>query len=218
MAVSINWVTKEITIPKNYLVPLGGSLYELDVNQFRLDLKAIEASEEGIPFVDTHRHNTEVNLAGITLARSVEIINGYTVTFESMGSPYRVKCVGANHNISDVQNLNEVSLIIGNTAGLIRVSAGSGLSQEEHDALMAIKPTLEDMQDVIDQIFEINQLLVAFVKNKRYLEKVGSTWYLVIRNSDDTTDLVRKTLKDKSGNDITDLAAGVIAKELESSV
>ena len=186
-------------------------MYELDVNQFRLDLKAIEASEEGIPFVDTHRHNTEVSLAGITLARTVEIINGYTVTFESTGSPYRVKCVGANHNISDVQNLNEVSLIIGNTAGLMRVSVGSGLSQEEHDALMAIKPTLEDMQDAMDQISEINQFLVAFVKNKRYLEKVGPTWYLVIRNNNDTGDLIRKVLKDKNGNDIDDIKAGIIA-------
>jgi len=70
----------------------------------------------------------------------------------------------------------------------------------------------------MDQISEINQLLVAFVKNKRYLEKVGSTWYLVIRNNNDTGDLIRKVLKDKNGNDIDDIKAGIIAQELQSSV
>jgi len=225
MPVTIDWATKVINVPQNYLTYIGGSLYELDVNQFRLDLKAIEASEDGMPFEDTHRHNTEVTLAGITLARTVEIINGYTVTFESVGSPYRVRCVGANHNISDVQNLNEVSLIIGNTAGLIVKSIGSGLSQEEHDALIYVRAAIEDigesvsdMSDVVDQIAEINQLLVMFVKNKRYLEKVGNTWYLVIRNDDDTADILRKAIKDKNGNDIDDIKAGIIAQELKSSV
>ena len=118
MPVTVNWGTKEIFVPQNYLTSLGGSLYQLDVDQFRLDLKALESSAAGMPFLDTHNHNTEIFLSGVTYARFVEIINGYTVTFEEVITPYRIKAVGANHNISDVQSLNNVSLIIGNSAGL----------------------------------------------------------------------------------------------------
>lgn len=124
MTISINWATKVITVPQADLTFLSGSLYELDVDVFRLALKDIEDSDEGMNFPDTHRHNTTVSLSGVTYARSVEIINGYTVTFQDTGSPYRARCVGANHNISDVQNLNNVSLIVGNAAGLVVTSGG----------------------------------------------------------------------------------------------
>jgi len=132
---TINWVTKVITIPQSFLTFISGSLYELDVNELRLVLKDIE-DDEGIPFPDTHRHNTQVLLSGVTYARTFEIINGYTVTFEN--GNYSVRCVGANHNLADVKNVNYVSLIVGNSAGLITVSSGSGLSTEEHDQLMAL--------------------------------------------------------------------------------
>ena len=82
-------------------------------------------------FPDTHRHNTAVTLSGVTYARTFEIINGYTVTFQDVGTPYTVRCVGANHNLADVKNVNQVSLIIGNAAGLIQVTSGSGLSSEQ---------------------------------------------------------------------------------------
>jgi len=215
MSISVNWPAKEILVTQDYLRHIQGSLYELDVNQFRLDLKTLEAGEDGIVWEDTHRHYPEVTLAGVTFARVVEIINGYTVTFEEKSNPYRVRCVGANHNISDVMNLNTVSLIVGNSAGLIVHSVGSGLSTEEHNELMSIRSTLQPM---ISEDLGNSELLIQFVKNRKFLQKVGSTWYLVIRNSDDTADLVRKALKDKSGNDITDLAAGVMAEELASSV
>jgi len=123
-------------VPQSYLTNLGGGIYELDLDQFRLDLKALEDDEEGMPFLDTHQHNTEVTLGGITLARVIEFINGYTVTFED--GQYAVNAVGANSNIADVMNVNQVSLRTFNSAGLIQVTSGSGLSQEEHDQLMAL--------------------------------------------------------------------------------
>jgi hypothetical protein len=106
-------------------------LYELDVNEFRLALKDIEDSEEGMSFPDTHRHNTEAILSGTTYARQLEIINEYTVTFEN--GNYSVKCVGANHNIGDVKNYNSVSLIIGNSAGM--VVGGGGITQEDKEEI-----------------------------------------------------------------------------------
>lgn len=132
---SINWSTKVISIPRSELVSLGNNLYELDINDFRLALKDIEDGEEGSVFPDTHRHNTEVTLSGVTYARTFEIINGYTVSFEDVGSPYIVTCIGGNHNLADVKVLNQVSLIVGNSAGLIVKSVGSGLSSEEQSML-----------------------------------------------------------------------------------
>lgn len=124
MAISIDWATKIITVPQSDLTLLSPNLYELDVDWFRLQLKNLEDSEEGMGFPDTHRHNTEVSLSGVTYARIVEIINGYTISFED--GPYTVKCVGANHNIADVKNVNQVSLIVGNSAGLIVTSSSGG--------------------------------------------------------------------------------------------
>lgn len=117
MAISINWLTKVIYVPKSFMTMISPTLYELDVNLFRIALKDIEDSPDGMAQLDTHRHNSPVTLAGVTYVRTLEIINGYTVTFED--GQYAVRCVNANHNLADVKNLNQVSLIIGNAAGLI---------------------------------------------------------------------------------------------------
>lgn len=62
-------------------------------------------------------------------------------------------------------------------------------------------------------------LLIAFIKNKRYLQKTGSTWYLVIRNADDTADILRKALKGTDGTtEITDIAAAAMGMEIKSTV
>lgn len=124
MAISIDWATRIIFVPQADLTPLGGNVFELNVNDFRLELKAQEESEVGMIFPTTHNHNTTLNVGGTTLARTVEIINGYTVTFED--GQYAVQLVGANHNIADVTNVNQVSLRTANSAGLIEVDTGGG--------------------------------------------------------------------------------------------
>lgn len=131
MAISVDWATKVISIPQSYLTPLGGSVYELDLDQLRLDLKDLEDGEEGMPFEDTHAHSTAVTLGGVTLARVIEFINGYTVTFED--GQYAVEAKGANSNIADVMNVNQVSLRTFNSAGLIQVVQGTGVSQQDLD-------------------------------------------------------------------------------------
>jgi hypothetical protein len=120
MAISVNWGTKVITIPKADLTLVDAGppeIYELDVNDLHLWLKDAEDSEEGMPHLDTHSHNTEVTLGGITYARFVEMINGYTITFED--GQYRVKLTGGNNNVLDVANVNQVSIAQQNSAGLI---------------------------------------------------------------------------------------------------
>ncbi len=116
---TINWNSDVITIVRTdtFMTETSTDRYEMDVDDFRLELKALLASEEGIPFTDTHIHNTEVTLAGVTYARFIEIIDPYTVTFED--GQYAVTTIGANHNIVDRKNFNQVSVITNNSAGLI---------------------------------------------------------------------------------------------------
>lgn len=117
--ISIDWPNRVIHIPKSYLTFVGGSVYQLDTESFRIDLKLAEQSEQGQVHPPTHNHNTSVLLGGIEYARIIEIINGYTITFED-GS-YVVNLVGSNNNVLDVSNLNSVQVRSNNSAGLINI-------------------------------------------------------------------------------------------------
>lgn len=209
MAITIDWATKIISVPQADLDLIGGTLYELDTDEFRLALKSIEDSEEGMPFPDTHRHNTEVTVAGVTYARTIEIINGYSVEFEN--GQYTVKLVGSNNNIFDVENgilqQNYVQIIPTNAAGLITVVQGSGVTEQ-------------DKTDIATAVWADTSadLILKTLKNKKELKKNGSVWELIIYDDDDSTPILNKELKDRYGNNISDFVAGTLAMELKSSV
>jgi hypothetical protein len=101
---------------------VSGTLYEMDTDAFRLELKNIEDSEEGIVFQDSHLHNTEVTVAGTTFARTIEILAPYSVQFLP-NSAWSVRLAGSNNNIFDVENgilvQNQVQVIAQNSGGLI---------------------------------------------------------------------------------------------------
>lgn len=137
MPITINWITKIISVPQSFLDPQGGGLYELDLNDFRLALRGLEDDEEGIPFLITHRHNTEVTLGGLNYARVIEIINGYTVTFED--GQYAVSLIGANSNVADVSNVNQVSIRPNNSAGLISSKGIEALEYRDGVLINTIK-------------------------------------------------------------------------------
>lgn len=125
MAISVDWGTRVIFVPKADTTLVQSAPQEirvLDLNIFRLALKALE-DDEGITYPDTHQHNQPVTVGGVTLARVVEIINQYTVTFED--GQYAVNLVGANSNVSDQLNVNQVSVRSANSAGLVNVSGGA---------------------------------------------------------------------------------------------
>ena len=137
MAITVNWATKVINVPKADMTLIQASpteIRELDIDVFRLRLKELEAEIDvtnlgGMAELDTHSHNPPVTVGGVTLARVVEIINGYTVTFED--GQYAVNLVGANSNIADVTNVNQVSVRSGNSAGLVEVDTGSGVTEQD---------------------------------------------------------------------------------------
>jgi hypothetical protein len=138
MALSVDWNTKVIFVPQSFLTFVGGTLYELDTDAFRLALKDIE-DDEGMPFLDTHRHNSAVTVAGTTFAQTIEVINGYSVEFED--GTYSVRLVGSNNNIFDVENgilvQNQVQIISQNAAGLIITNLGEAI------------PTAADIADAV---------------------------------------------------------------------
>lgn len=119
MAINITWSTSVINVAKADMVliqTVPSEIYQLDMNDFRLDLKDLEDSEDGIMFPDTHSHNPPVTISGAVLARVVEILSPYTITFED--DQYRVNVVGANTNIGERINVNQVSVSTSNSAGL----------------------------------------------------------------------------------------------------
>ena len=124
MAITITWGTKTINIPKADTVLLQSTpteIRQLDLNQFRLTLGELQDTEEGISHPPTHRHTAPLDVGQVTLARTIEIFNGYTVTFED--GNYTVDLVGANSNIADNVNANQVTIRPENSAGLISNAA-----------------------------------------------------------------------------------------------
>ena len=118
--ISIFWDTRVIFIPKSATTLLQSSpseIRELDLDVFRLILKDLEDDEEGMIYPVTHNHVAPITVGGVTLARVVELINNYTVTFED--GPYAVNLAGANSNIGDRVNVNQVSVRSSNSAGLV---------------------------------------------------------------------------------------------------
>jgi len=133
MAISINPLTFVINVPKAdlTLVQASPEIRELDLDVFRLNLKAYEAAEYGIYLYKTHNHNTEVTLGNLTFARVIEILPPYTVTFED--GQYAVNLVNANSNVSDRTNVNQVSVRSANSAGL--VAATSTVTTDDVNAI-----------------------------------------------------------------------------------
>lgn len=127
MAISLNYATKVITVPKadTTLVSAGPpEIREYDVfEKLWKELKNLEDDESGAIIVDAQSHVTTATLGGVTFAHQVKIINGYTVTFEA-GS-YQVNLIGANHNVLDVANMNSVALRSANSAGLVSTSVST---------------------------------------------------------------------------------------------
>ena len=80
MAINITWGTKTINVSQTDMVlvqSVPSIIYQLDLDVFRLALKDLEDSSDGMAFPRTHKHNTTVSVGGATLARVIEIVNGY---------------------------------------------------------------------------------------------------------------------------------------------
>lgn len=119
--ITVYWGSRVIFIPKSELTLIQATpseIRELNIDTFRLILKDLEDGEDGMVYPTTHNHVAPISVGGVTLARVVELINNYTVTFED--GPYAVNIVGGNSNIGDRVNVNQVSVRSANSAGLVQ--------------------------------------------------------------------------------------------------
>ncbi len=140
MTITIDYgLTDVINIPRNDMTLIQSSpteIRQLDLNDFRLQLRDIEDSQDGVIFARTHNHNTTLTVGGVTLARSIEILEPYTITFED--GQYAVNLVGANSNVGDRVNVNQVSVRSANSAGLVDLEVLMASAYRGH---VVINPT-----------------------------------------------------------------------------
>jgi len=120
MAYSVNWVTRNIWIPRSDLIHLSGSQYRLNTADFHKEIRRLEwALGEGLWAAQIIEYKAAHTLAGTPFAPEIEIINGFTLTFEEFAAVYSVEIDGANTNVDDVTVINNVSIRSKNTGGLV---------------------------------------------------------------------------------------------------
>lgn len=124
MAISVNWPTGIISVPKADTVLFGTDpvtgreIRTFDTEQFHKDLRAIEETDAGRPgFPITHSYDSETIIDGVSYAAKMIISSYYTVEFED--GQYRVILQNTNNNVATVAVVNQVSIQPSNSAGLI---------------------------------------------------------------------------------------------------
>ncbi len=117
---SIDRTTSVITIDRLSMPEVPNTASEVrtfDVVEFHYLLRDNEDDWEGIHFSTTHNWKDPITIGGVTLAAVFELLDPYTVTFED--GQYTVYVQGANSNLGDKINKNQVSVYIQNSAGLV---------------------------------------------------------------------------------------------------
>lgn len=147
MAVTLDPATKIFSVPQSDLTFVSGTLYTFDTDVQRKAMYDLLASEPYAWMEDAFVHNTEVTVAGVTYARTLEMINGFSITLENTGSAYSVDFVSSNNNFFDIENgiLNPTPLVTvqsNNSAGLQTVVSGSALLPAEATQLEEIHKLL----------------------------------------------------------------------------
>ena len=135
MAITLDPATKVYSIPQADLTLVTGTLYSADTDAIRIEMMALLASEPYIWMEDSYSHNTEVVISGVTYARTLSTLNGFSYTF-TPDSQWSVRLEGSNNDFWDIEagnlNQNQVQVIPTNSAGLI-VNQGQSLGQSDLD-------------------------------------------------------------------------------------
>ena len=139
MSYSVDWVAKVITIPTSDLILISGTRYQLQMLDFLIEIRRLEAEfDEGLwaPQILNHTDDRP-DFAGVNYAGFDEMINGYTI--QITGAATRVDLTGTNNNLIDVLIPTGVSVVPNNSAGLVAVQTGTGLSAEQDQRLIDIE-------------------------------------------------------------------------------
>jgi hypothetical protein len=120
----LDWSEKIVHINKTDMILVQTDpveIYQLDLYDFHVALHSIEESDNGIVNSTIHSHIPPKTVAGVILARVVEVINDYNILFED--GQYNVNVVGGNSNVSDRTIKNQVGVNTANSAGLQDLSS-----------------------------------------------------------------------------------------------
>jgi hypothetical protein len=172
-------------------------------------------------------HADEITNALITAAAIADgAIDNATLAADIGSTAYASNIIAlAVRKVLDELNLDHLMKVA--------VASGSDMTTEVPDGtvlsnILTIAGDTSDYARTVHSLEQLAEVLVnhnvsianftAYIENKRGLRKTDSVWYLYIRNGSDEVDILCKALKDKDGNNITDIQAGAIAIELASSV
>lgn len=194
MAIAVDWPNKAITINQSDCTLVSGTFYTLDVSTVVWPaLIALEDDEDGIVWPDTLINTSPLTIAGTTLARGLEITNGYTVEFLP-DAQWTVQLDAANSNIWSVGDgilvQNQVQVIPTNSAGLVVYQSGSGLTTPQADDLELVRKLMTNRRELSD----------------------GNSGNLVYYDDDDVATLLTHDVTDESDGNIT-LGPGDPAKQ-----
>lgn len=180
MATSITWPTGVIFVPRADMPVIQASpeVREFDLEQFRIDLKTLEATSEGIVYPDTTIHFTQYTISGFLYARAFQVIAPYSVEFED--GQYAVAAFGANANVLDVKVQNQVSYNSQNSGGLL-ITDTSGLTATEAAELELILKLFRNRRETDPvtgqhRVFDDDSLTVL-VEGDLYEDIAGTTPY-----------------------------------------
>lgn len=167
MAISVDWPTKLISVPKADMTLVDSGPPEvraLDIEDLWLALRDLEDEEDGMPFDKTCDTVPPKTVAGVTLGRVLEIVNGYTLQFEN--GTYAVNITGGNSNLADVMVRNSVGVNTANSAGYQIVETGtSGLTSEESTWLSSVPGIETDVASIESSITTIQGDLSTLSSN-----------------------------------------------------
>ena len=192
MAITIDWKNRIIHVPKDFMTLIQVSpteIRELDTDLFRLALKDLEDDPAGMAYPDTHRHIAGVSVGGVTLARVVEIIEPYTVTFED--GQYAVNLTRSNNNIGDRVNVNQVSVRSSNSAGLMQtaeIEFGTFDNGVSVDVLNGVSGTAYPTGTRLQPVNNIQDAM--FIANLRGFSKLYILGDIVLDTGDDVSNML----------------------------
>jgi len=178
----------------------------VDMVAFHQDLRDAEATTTGILFPSIHTYK-EVQLGGGAVFPAIGFVNGWTLQF-----PVGNYTIGGG-NLDCIINPVAGCYVKQTQSAAYAVSSAMGGSTGPTANEIA-----EAVKDAISAQLDNITFMAKTVRKKKAVEKAGSEWRVNIYDDDDTTLILSKPVKDHLGNDITDLAAGVLAQELKSLV
>lgn len=197
MAISIDHTTspRTIFVPQADLTFISANLYSLDMETFHNDVRTLQTLEANCIYPNTHNHTREGTLGAVTYPRRIEITTEYQVEFED--GQYRVRLLGGDNNVEDVQVINQVSISTFNSAGNSVTVTGSGITQQDKDDIENQVHT-RVMED--GETFEQSIRLIRAAAAGRVVQLPNGDY--LIKSKDGLKDRIDGSLGDNNGREI----------------